>query len=245
MRTAERPEDVEVEDAYGFLAPRLGSARRVLDVGCGNGLLARRLAGQGLDVTALDRSLKRVERTVGLRYVEADFLSFEDAAYDALVFSASLHHISPLTSALDAAHRLLRPGGRLLVTDFDVDAPDLATARWYYDVEGLLLETGLYRPEKVSSADVDDALVRWHAEHVETPPFHTGTAMREGLTRLFIGIGSARGPYLYRYVAGGVFPSSTSTAVTLWAHKTEQHHLATGALKPVGLRLWAQKAPDS
>jgi SAM-dependent methyltransferase len=245
MRTPERPEDVEVEDAYRFLAPRLGEVRRVLDVGCGNGLLARRLAGGGLDVTALDRSLARAERAAGLRYVETDFVGFEDAPYDALVFSASFHHLFPLSSALEAAHRLLRPGGLFLATDFDVDAPDAATARWYYDVEGLLVEAGLYRLEKVEAQDVEDALVRWHTEHVHTPAFHTGNAMREGLARRFADVGQAKAPYLFRYVAGCMVPFPRATAVTRFVLDAEERQLATGGLKAVGLRLWARKANAS
>jgi SAM-dependent methyltransferase len=241
----DRPEDVEVEDAYRFLAPRLQEARRVLDVGCGNGLLARRLAQGGLDVTALDRSLQRVERTAGLRYVEADFLDFEDVPYDALVLSASLHHLFPLSRALDTAHRLLRPGGWFLATDFDVEAPDLATARWYYDVEGLLLAAGLYRPEKVAEAEVEDALARWHAEHVHTPSFHTGHAMREGLARRFTDVGWTKGPYLFRYVAGCMVPFPKATAVTVWMLAAEERQLAAGSLQAVGLRLWGRKSGAS
>ncbi len=238
----QRPEDVEVEHTLRFLRPHLSGTRRVLDVGCGNGLLARRLLDDGADVTALDRSLKRTEHTDGLRLVEADFLRFEDAPYDALVFSASLHHLFPLEEALAAADRLLRPGGLLLVSDFDVQAPDLPTARWYYDVEGLLLASGHYRPEKVAAAEEHDPLRRWHLEHAETPPFHTGAAMREGLAKRFALLGALSAPYLYRYVVGGLVPSPHGPAVAAWALATEERHLAAGALRAVGLRLWARKA---
>jgi SAM-dependent methyltransferase len=242
MSEPARPEDVEVEDTHRFLRPHLGGVRRVLDVGCGNGLLARRLSRDGLDVTGLDLSLKRTERTDSVRFVEADFLGFEEAPYDALVFSASLHHLFPLEEALSAAQRLLAPGGLLLVSDFDVQAPDLKTARFYYDVEGLLLAASLYRPEKVAGTEEANALRRWHLEHENTPAFHTGAAMREGLARRFALLGSSKGPYLYRYVVGGLVPSPHGTAVAAWALATEERHLAAHALKAVGLRLWARRA---
>jgi SAM-dependent methyltransferase len=244
MSTPASPEDVEVEEARRFLLPLLAASHRVLDVGCGNGLLARRLSGDGLDVTALDRSLKRAERTAGIRYVETDFLGFEDAPYDALVLSASLHHLFPLAEALATAERLLRPGGLILVSDFDVDAPDVLTARWYYDMEGLLLVAGLYRPEKVDCAGVEDVLARWHAEHQDTPPFHTGAAMREALAQRFVLLGTLLGPYLYRYVVGGLRPSPLGTSIAAWALATEERHIAEGVLKAVGLRLWAKKPED-
>jgi SAM-dependent methyltransferase len=244
MPALNKPEDVEVEVTYRFLLPHLSGARRVLDVGCGNGLLAARLLRDGFDVTALDRSQKRTERTAGIRFVEADFLGFEDVPYDALVFSASLHHLSPLADALAAAERLLRPGGLLLVSDFDLDAPDLETARWYYDVEGLLLASGLYRPEKVAAAEMADALQRWHKEHEDTPPFHSGAAMRDGIKRRFALLGSSNGPYLYRYVVGGLQPSPHGVSIAAWALRTEEGHIAEGVLKAVGLRLWARKAEE-
>ena len=242
MSVPERAEDVEVEETHRFLLPLLAGSRRVLDVGCGNGLLARRLLGDGLDVTALDRKLNRTERTAGIRFVEEDFLGFEDAPYDALVFSASLHHLFPLETALAAADRLLCPGGLLLASDFDLQAPDSATARWYYDMEGLLLAAGLYRPEKVSGSQAEDPLRRWHAEHQDTPPFHTGAAMRAGLGRRFALLGEGSGAYLYRYVVGGLVPSPHGAAVAAWALASEKRHLASGVLKPVGLLLWAKKA---
>jgi SAM-dependent methyltransferase len=241
MRT---PEDVEVEAALRFFRPRLAGARSVLDVGCGNGLLAHRLAQAGLDVTALDRSLKRTERAPGPNYVEADFLGFEAAPYDALVFSASLHHLFPLASALDTSLRLLRPGGTLLASDFDVEAPDGATARWYYDVEGLLLEGGLFRPEKVEPAKTEDALRRWHQEHVHTPAFHTGAAMRQGLEQGFVDVGSGSGPYLFRYVCGGLKPVPNAAAVASFVLATEERHVAQGFLKAVGLCLWGKRPAE-
>jgi len=244
MAPPETPEDVEIEEALRFLRPRLSAPTRLLDVGCGSGLLARRLSHDGHHVTAVDRSLKRAERTAGVRFVEADFLGFEDAPYDVLVFSASLHHLFPLEQALASAERLLRPGGLLLVSDFDMDAPDLETARWYYDVEGLLLASGLYRPEKVAAAEMADALQRWHKEHEDTPPFHSGAAMRDGIKARFALLGTSRGPYLYRYVVGGLQPSPHGLAIAAWALRTEESHIARGVLEAVGLRLWARKAEE-
>lgn len=265
MASPQRPEDVEVDETVRFVAPLLAGRRRVLDVGCGNGLLARRLAADGFQVTALDRSLDRTERAPGIRYLEADFLSFEDAPHDALVFSASLHHLSPLDRALENAERLLVPGGQLVVADFDLDAPDRDTARWYYDLEGLLVAAGCFRPDRVGGTDIDDPLERWHAEHrpeahrpgthrhhghrgqghgppeEAEPPLHTGAAMREGLARRFSNPGASTGPYLYRYLVGGLEPSPHALRLALWVHDAEVRRIAAGALKPVGLRLWARR----
>ncbi len=242
MAVPERPEDVELEDIHRFLCPWLTGSQRVLDVGCGNGPLARRLLQDGLEVTALDRSLQRTERSEGIRFLETDFLLFEDAPYDALLFSASLHHLFPLEEALATAGRLLRPGGLVLVADFDLNAPDRETARWYYDMEGLLLAAGLYRADKVRGTEADDPLARWYAEHEDTPPLHSGSAMLEAVARHFTLIGSRLCPYLYRQLAGGLEPTPRGTALATWALSAEKRRIEASALKPVGLQLWARKA---
>jgi SAM-dependent methyltransferase len=233
---------VVVEETHRFLAPLLSGCRRVLEVGCGNGLLARRLAADGFEVTAVDRSLAGTERAAPVRFVEADFLGFEDAPFDALVFSASLHHLFPLERALENAGRLLRPGGLLAAADFDLDAPDRETLRWLYDLQGLLGAAGLLRREVAHGSDEDDPLARWEAEHAGDPPLHRGCAMRAALAGRFELLGTARGPYLHRSIAGQLEPSRHAARIARWVLTAELHRIAAGTLRPVGLRLWARTA---
>ncbi|KUI38846.1 SAM-dependent methyltransferase [Mycobacterium sp. IS-1496] len=95
----------------------------VLDVGCGDGLLAQRLSSVSRSVTALDPdrvALRRAgERLAGLEMVDvsdADFLSFDPAGrrFDLITFVASLHHM-PLRPSLERARDLLRANGRIAV----------------------------------------------------------------------------------------------------------------------------------
>lgn len=242
MREDARPAEVVVEETHRFLAPLLSGCRRVLEVGCGNGLLARRLAADGFEVTAVDRSLAGTERAAPVRFVEADFLGFEDAPFDALVFSASLHHLFPLERALENAGRLLRPGGLLAAADFDLDAPDRETLRWLYDLQGLLGAAGLLRREVAHGSDEDDPLARWEAEHAGDPPLHRGCAMRAALAGRFELLGTARGPYLHRSIAGQLEPSRHAARIARWVLTAELRRIAAGTLRPVGLRLWARTA---
>jgi SAM-dependent methyltransferase len=93
--------------------------RRVLDVGCGAGAFAARLAERVEQVDAVDRSVRMIEearrRTPGnvtcvLADVLVDPLPGKD--YDAIVSITALHHM-PLEDALEVLAAALRPGGTL------------------------------------------------------------------------------------------------------------------------------------
>jgi SAM-dependent methyltransferase len=97
-------------------------SRDLLDVGCGRGLLARELSGQGRRVLGLDPSAEMVDAAreanagvAGLEFVEGDFLTAELApdSFDFVSFVASLHHMDQ-GRALAKAAEILRPGGRLV-----------------------------------------------------------------------------------------------------------------------------------
>ncbi len=95
-------------------------ARTVLDLGCGTGQLAERLAGRGLDVTAVDISPANVQaaRARGVEAQMADFASlpFPDDSFDAAFAMNSLIHVPPadLSAVLAEIARVLRPGALLL-----------------------------------------------------------------------------------------------------------------------------------
>jgi 2-polyprenyl-3-methyl-5-hydroxy-6-metoxy-1,4-benzoquinol methylase len=101
---------------------------RVLDVGCGEGLLVERLAPVSSHVTGIDSdggAIARARiRTTGIpnsTMIESGFEEFaarestaDGAGYDLVVFVAVLHHL-PLADTLRRAKSLLRPGGELVV----------------------------------------------------------------------------------------------------------------------------------
>jgi SAM-dependent methyltransferase len=96
---------------------------RVLDVGCGEGLLVARLAGVARHVTGVDPDAAAVaragERTGPLDNVTLlvdEFLAMpaRRASYELVTFVATLHHME-LAPALRRARELLAPGGELFV----------------------------------------------------------------------------------------------------------------------------------
>jgi ubiquinone/menaquinone biosynthesis C-methylase UbiE len=102
--------------------PGCGAA---LEVGCGDGLLASRLAERCAEVTAIDRDARMIAlarswaQAAGpgrMTVVEADYLAYPvaDSSFDFACANTSLHHMD-FTAALAAMARALRPGGRLAV----------------------------------------------------------------------------------------------------------------------------------
>jgi SAM-dependent methyltransferase len=103
-----------------------------LDVGCGTGVLAGRLAGAGYDMAGVDPSEGMLEilrdRTPQVRAVKASGteLPFEDDSFDLVLTVAVMHHIADpgdVRRTLAEMVRVARPSGRVLVWDHNPRNP--------------------------------------------------------------------------------------------------------------------------
>jgi trans-aconitate methyltransferase len=98
-----------------LLAARPGE--RVLDLGCGDGVLTKRLVDLGSVVVAVDSSEAQVAaaRHLGLdaRVLDAASLRFEQE-FDAVFSNAVLHWITNADGMIAGVYRALRPGGRFV-----------------------------------------------------------------------------------------------------------------------------------
>ncbi len=106
-------------------------ARRVLDVGCGTGTLANRLAAGGALVVGVDVSLGMLARLqargraipVG---ASGTALPFPGGWFDLVISVAAFHHISDrdkVAATLGEMWRVVRPGGTVVVWDHNPDNP--------------------------------------------------------------------------------------------------------------------------
>lgn len=100
---------------------------RVLDVGCGAGLLSEAMAGEGARVTGIDLSPELIDvaqlhllesgREAEYRVVSAEDLAAErPGTYDVVTCMEMLEHVPDPASVLRACFSLLKPGGMLLLS---------------------------------------------------------------------------------------------------------------------------------
>ncbi len=113
------------------------SGRRILDAGCGAGPLSAALRERGAQVSGIDASAAMVALARGrlgegtdLRVGDlADPLPFADGVFDDVVSSLVLHYLQDWGPTLAEMRRVLRPGGRLIVsvhhplTDYAIQDP--------------------------------------------------------------------------------------------------------------------------
>lgn len=130
-------------------------ARTALDVGCGNGGFARKLAARGLRVTGVDKAVEAVVPGVRIRRADA---AVDDLGgpYDFVSCIAALHHM-PFTTAVTRLRDAVAPGGVLAVLGL---AKEKTAWDWVVSLSSVPanLARRLVRDDPVDTAPVRD----WH-----------------------------------------------------------------------------------
>jgi SAM-dependent methyltransferase len=106
-----------------------GTRKRLLDVGCGPGLLldeARRRAYDVLGLELSDASLAHARDTLRLPVEPTALADFNDGPFDVIVLADVIEHLDDVPGGLDRCRELLAPGGTLCVVTPD---PGSRTAR--------------------------------------------------------------------------------------------------------------------
>jgi SAM-dependent methyltransferase len=168
------------EHFHGWILRNLPARRRVaVDIGCGTGVLAGKLASRFARVTGIDADAGMAaaasarlagEPGVTIRHCSFDQLAAAagDDAADLITMGASLHHLD-LDDTLARLPALLAPGGRLLVVGLarGDSLPDLAVdlvSAAANPVMGLIKHPGLARPAEEPAAGQPAMPVRDPAE---------------------------------------------------------------------------------
>ncbi|MGH7918506.1 MAG: class I SAM-dependent methyltransferase [Candidatus Dormibacteraceae bacterium] len=118
-----------VERTLGLALSVAPSPKKVLDVGCGTGLLLRELGRRApgvLELSGIDAAPGMVEvaalRATGeprltVRQAVAERLPFDDGRFDLVVSTTSFDHWQDQAAGLGECARVLAPGGRLVLCD--------------------------------------------------------------------------------------------------------------------------------
>jgi 2-polyprenyl-3-methyl-5-hydroxy-6-metoxy-1,4-benzoquinol methylase len=257
VRAGRSGKEVVAAHQLDVIRAALPAPCRVLEVGCGRGEVAVALAGAGHRVTAIDPALP--DDVMSARNVRFEQVALEDFAdaepYDAIAFTASLHHVEHLGPALDRAAALLVPHGVLVVDDFDLHAPDEAAALWFFELQEILAVAGLYDPARIDGKATQSPVARWLAAHTGHAArdrsvvsgvidhghhLQTKSAMLAAIHQRFAVVVVNGGPYLYRYIAAGLRgPRASWVAEAI--RDAEKRRIDMGIIPAVGLQITARR----
>jgi len=132
-----------IRDALAPLAPAAEGRRvlngvRVLDIGCGGGLLSEPMTRLGATVTGVDADAAGIAAaeahaaemglTVDYRAAAAEDLAAEGLVFDAVVASEVIEHVADKPAFVSALGALVRPGGAVVLTTINRTARSHAQA---------------------------------------------------------------------------------------------------------------------
>jgi ubiquinone/menaquinone biosynthesis C-methylase UbiE len=134
--------------------------RMAADIGAGSGYVTQGLVQQGLSVIAVDQSQAMLDAmrnklshldNIDYRVGQAESLPIADQDVDYVFANMYLHHVESPSNAIAEMVRILKPGGRVVITDMDEHTFEFLRTeqhdRWLGfkrpDVERWLLEAGL------------------------------------------------------------------------------------------------------
>jgi SAM-dependent methyltransferase len=179
---------------------------RVLELGAGAGHLAATLSAAGYDVLAIDPA-SETETVVRVAVADVDAPA---GSFDAAVAVVSLHHVDPLPESCRRLAELVRPGGRLVIDEFDIGAFDERAARWLNEE----------RADVCGHVKDPAAMVAELRGHL-----HSVARLGEALAPYFRLGEPVRGAYLHRW------------SVPSELRATEEDLIAAGRLPATGARL--------
>ncbi|HVV86955.1 MAG TPA: class I SAM-dependent methyltransferase [Kofleriaceae bacterium] len=188
---------VDLDELVGWvvaLAAGCGPGARILEIGCGDGEVVRRLRARGLDAIGVDPHAEPAPGVIAQPFEELEALPF-----DVIFASVSLHHAHDPARAVAALRRLSRPGTVMAVREFDrMLLDDEPTLRWWFHQRHALAAIGIREEDAHDLGSFEEFVAGWRAkmaEHVH--PWATVAAMLSEAGFVTESVDAV--PYLFRW----------------------------------------------
>ena len=238
-----RISEIPTNETVTFITSHVRPGDRILEVGAGRGEVAQRIRAVGHSVVAIDSDANAVEeaRREEIDVVHADFLAFRADPFDAIVFTRSLHHLSPLMEVLERARALLRCAGTILIEDFAFEKMNQITADWFHSELRALLNDGVANMQlngfgaELVAAGGD--LATWKNHHAGKHRIHTADTITAAVERVFHITMRSDAPYLYRYIASMLPDDESGFRILQDVLSREKSMLERGGIQAIGRRL--------
>lgn len=155
---------------------------RVLDLACGQGVLGRWLAEEGCEVVGVDAAepliaaarRRNQQDKLPIKYIVADVTelvdedgelttALDEESFDAVTIVLAIQNIAPLSPVWQACHRVLKPGGKLVVVMMHPCFRIPKNSDWHWD-EATFSQSRLVRGY-LGSMDIEIQMHPGHAAH--------------------------------------------------------------------------------
>lgn len=217
---------------------------RLLEVGSGDGHLARALLDLGYDVIGIEADANAVAaaRQLGVSTYHARWPHADVSGFDAVIFTRSLHHIHPLQQAVDRAWAVLNAGGRIIIEDFGYDEVDQRTIDWFAGMTRVLMATGALDDSDSwlrELAGSEEASRVWTANHDHD--LNTVGEIEDTVGKRFGRVERASAAYFFRYLSTALREDDRRRRIDEAVAQLEESLAASGAIQALGQRFVAQR----
>jgi 2-polyprenyl-6-hydroxyphenyl methylase / 3-demethylubiquinone-9 3-methyltransferase len=186
---------------FGYFRGALGDLRglKVLDVGCGGGLLAECFAKGGALVSGVDLSqpsLVAARRHIEIEGVKVDYvnasgdsLPFLDSSFDAVVSADFLEHVSDLDAVISECSRVLKSSGVFLYDTINRTWRSQVVVVWLFERVMRLIPKHTHDPRMfIKPESLHEVMARYGIRNRET----RGLGPKRGPLRALVGLAMDR-----------------------------------------------------